>query len=163
MDPGAYRRAMSHFATGVTVVTTVTPNGPTAMTANSFTSVSLSPLLVLVSVEKVARWHEAVRSGGVYAVSVLAAGQQRLARTFAERGRVQTTEDFLRFPTRPGPATGCLLFEGALTTLECRVAGLHDAGDHTLVMGEVLDIAEPHPGSSPLLFFQGGYQELFQA
>lgn len=158
-DQQSFRRAAGLFATGVTVVTTRVEGIAHAMTANSFTSVSLEPLLVLVSVDKSARWHAAVSDANVFGVSVLAADQGETSRVFATRGRPMDVESAgVRF--HEGPETGVVLIDGALATFECRVADTHDAGDHTLVVGEVLAVATPNPDGDPLLFFRGDYPRL---
>ena len=158
-DPRSFRNAVGRFATGVTVVTTVLDDIPHAMTANSFTSVSLSPLLVLVSVDRAARFHDVVVEAGVFGVSVLSAAQEAAARWFADRDRPRDDTQFADHPHRPGPATGVPLLDGALATLECRVYAVHEAGDHSLVLGEVQDLAMSQTGD-PLVFYAGSYGSL---
>ena len=158
LDPLAFRRVVGHFATGVTVVTTVLPSGEKhAMTCNSFTSVSLDPVLVLFCAEKVARFHDAVLETGLWAVSVLSTAHEQESRHFARRGRV-VEHQFAEVPTMPGPLTGGPVLEGALAALECRTVSTTDAGDHTVLIGEVLGTALPEPDAAPLLYFQGGYR-----
>lgn len=154
------RLAAGRFATGVTVVTTVVDGVPHAMTANSFVSVSLDPVLVLVSVDRGSRWYDAVVDGGVFGVSVLSAAQEHLSRWFADRSRPADEAQFTGVSTREGVETGVPLIDGALATFECRVAELHDAGDHSLVLGEVLAVEEAPRGADPLVFFEGGYHAL---
>ncbi|HEU0129886.1 MAG TPA: flavin reductase family protein [Mycobacteriales bacterium] len=158
MDTGEYRRVVGHFATGVTVVTTHAGGVHHAMTANSFTSVSLDPLLVLVAVERRARFHEAVLAAGSFAVNVLAADQEDLSRWAATRGRDAT--DVERWAFAPGAATGAAVFEGVLAALECRTHATHPGGDHTLVVGEVVGLSAPRPDAAPLLYFKGVYRAL---
>jgi flavin reductase (DIM6/NTAB) family NADH-FMN oxidoreductase RutF len=158
-DPLSFRRAAGLFATGVTIVTTQVDGVDHAMTANSFTSVSLAPLLVLVSVDKSARWHAAVSESKVFGVSVLAADQAATSRMFATRGRpLDARSAGIGF--HQGPETGVVLFDHALATFECSVSETHDAGDHTLVVGAVLGFATPAPDEPPLLFFRGEYRTL---
>ena len=157
-DPKAFRRVVGHYATGVTVITTVLPDGHRhAMTCNSFTSVSLDPLLVLFCAEKVARFHEAVLQTGTWAVSVLSAEHERTSSHFAVRGR-DTADQFSWVPVTPGPVTGAPVLEGALAVIECRTVSTTDAGDHTVVLGEVLGASVPAPDAEPLLYYQGGYR-----
>ncbi|MDQ6650860.1 MAG: flavin reductase family protein [Actinomycetota bacterium] len=156
VDPLEYRRVVARFATGITVVTTQHEGAHHAMTVNSFTSVSLVPLLVLISVEKIARFHPAVLAAGVWGVSVLAAGQEDVARWFATRGRPSTEDQFDGIRHRHGPETGTLLLDDALATLECRTVSVTDAGDHTVVLGEVLSVRRPATGE-PLLYFDSRY------
>jgi flavin reductase (DIM6/NTAB) family NADH-FMN oxidoreductase RutF len=151
-----YRRVVGRFATGVTVVTTVLDGECHALTANSFTSVSLDPFLVLFCPEKPARLHDAVLASGTFGVSVLAEGQLELSRRFALRGRPLDGQ-FDGVPHTVGPVTGAVLLAGALSTLECRTVSTVDAGDHTVVIGEVVGLGVPHPTGAPLLFYEGRY------
>lgn len=159
VDPAAYRRAVARFATGVTVVTTRADGVDHALTANSFTSVSLDPVLVLVCVDRTARFCSAVRVSGRWAVSVLAAGQEDHSRWFATHGRPDA-DQLAGFRWSRGPRTGAALFTGALATVECRTTATYDAGDHVLVVGEVLDVAAAVDPRPPLLYFAGRYRTL---
>ncbi|MGW4216382.1 flavin reductase family protein [Streptomyces bacillaris] len=132
--PDRMRGALGHFASGVTVVTTATegPDGPHAhgMTASAFTSVSLDPPLVLVSISTHAHSHRRIDDSGRYGVSILGAGQGPVAHHFA--GGAQSPEA-VSLEWRDGlPLVG-----GALVHLACRVRQSHRAGDHTLFVGEV--------------------------
>lgn len=152
------RRTMARFPTGVTVVTTRGEQGVRhAMTANSFTSVSLEPPLVLLSVARRARFHAPLTASGEWAVSILAADQQPLAEHFSRSGRDLATQ-FDEVATVAGPVTGLPLLPGALGWLECRTAELVPAGDHTLVLGEVCD-ARPNPAllDREPLFYHGSH------
>ena len=131
-----------------------------AMTANAFTSVSLDPPLVLVCVDKGVRMHDAVLDCGFWAVSVLADNHQPIAERFAKSGR-DLLSQFDGIGTAPGPKTGCLLIEGALSWLECKTWATYDGGDHTIVVGEVLslgagEVADP----AALIYYAGQYREL---
>lgn len=163
LDPLDYRRVVGRFATGVTVVTTAIP-GPRpgtverhAMTCNSFTSVSLEPLLVLFCAEKIARFSDAVLSSGRWAVSVLARGQEEISRHFAARGR-DLASQFDGVAHTPGPVTGAPVLTGAVAAIECRTVSTTDAGDHTVVVGEVLGLWLPDPQAEPLLYYSGRYR-----
>ena len=157
LDPLAYRRIVGRFATGVTVVTTVLPDGEQhALTCNSFTSVSLQPVLVLFCPEKTARVHDAVLTTGLWAVSVLARDQEAVSRHFAARGRDLATQ-FASVPCTAGPLTGAPVLDGALAALECRTVSVTDAGDHTVVVGEVLGTSVPVVDAEPLVYFEGRY------
>lgn len=157
LDALEYRRVVGRFATGVTVVTTELAGEHHAMTCNSFTSVSLDPVLVLFCAEKVARFHDAVLASGSWAVSVLADGQEQVSRGFAVRGR-SLAGQFDRLPHTYGPVTGAVLLDGALAGLECRTVSTTDAGDHTVLIGEVLGLCVPDPAGDPLLFYEGRYR-----
>lgn len=159
VDPLLFRRAAGLFATGVTVVTTRVDGVDHAMTANSFTSVSLDPVLVLVSVDKTARWHAAVAQAQIFGVNVLAGDQAETSRLFATRGRSLDARE-AGLAVHDGPVTGVLLLDGALATFECSVKDTHDAGDHTLVVGAVLAVDVAAPDGDPLLFYGGGYRTL---
>ena len=153
--PREFRRVVGRFATGVAVVTTVADGVPHAITVNSFTSVSLEPLLVLVCIERNARLHDALLAAGTWGVSVLAAGDEETSTWFATRGR-RLDGQLDDHPTGPGPVTGVPLLQRALARLECRTWAVHPGGDHTVVVGEVLS-AEAVPGD-PLLYVDGGYR-----
>jgi flavin reductase (DIM6/NTAB) family NADH-FMN oxidoreductase RutF len=156
LDALEYRRVVGRFATGVTVVTTVLDGQHHALTANSFTSVSLEPFLVLFCPEKLARLHDAVLASGTFAVSVLAQGQEDVSRRFAARGR-PLAEQFDGVAHTFGPQTGAALIDRSLATLECRTTSTTDAGDHTVVVGQVLGLGVPSPTGKPLLYYEGRY------
>lgn len=162
VDPIEYRRVVGRFATGVTVVTAVVDGEQHAMTCNSFTSVSLQPLLVLFCAEKVARFHDAVLEAGAWAVSVLATDQEQLSRRFAVRGR-PLEDQFSDIAHTPGALTGAAVVDGALAALECRTVSTVDAGDHTVLLGEVLGVSVPDPAAVPLLYYEGRYRALPRA
>lgn len=148
---------MGRFATGITVVTAVLDGEHHAMTCNSFTSVSIEPVLVLFCPEKIARFHDAVLSAGQWAVSVLGQGQQPVSRHFARRGR--PLENQLEGIAHTfGPVTGAAILDGALAALECRTVSTTDAGDHTVIVGEVLGLSVPDPQAAPLLYYEGRYR-----
>lgn len=157
LDVLDYRRVVGRFATGVTVITAVLDGEQHAMTCNSFTSVSLQPVLVLFCAEKVARFHDVVLASGSWAVSVLAQGQEDVSRRFAVRGR-PLEDQFVGLPFVPGRETGAALVGGALASLECRTVSTTDAGDHTVVIGEVLGLGVPNPEGDPLLYYEGRYR-----
>ena len=158
VDPVAYRRVVGHFATGVTVLTAYVDGVHHAMTANAFMSVSLDPVLVLVSVEQRARFHEAVLAAGSFAVNVLAADQEDLSRWAATRGR--DGSEVFRWSFTPGPVTGAAIFEGVVAALECRTYATYPGGDHTLIVGEVVGLSVPRPDAEALIFVKGAYRSL---
>lgn len=160
VDADAYRKVVGHFATGITVVTTCDDGRHVGMTANSFTSVSLDPVLALVAVEKFARFHNAVLSAGSFAVNVLAADQEDLSRWYATRGRPEDHEHVERWPHRVSSETGAAIFDGVLAALECRTHATYPGGDHTLLVGEVVALHTPRPDAPPLVYFKGGYRSL---
>ncbi|WP_335936532.1 flavin reductase family protein [Streptomyces sp. PTD5-9] len=147
------RRAFGSFATGVTVVT-VGGAVPRGMTANSFTSVSLDPPLVLVCVAKEARMHDSLAAAPAFTVSVLGADQEHVARHFADRSRPLGAGQFDAVDWFPGPTAGAPVLAGAAAHFECRPWRTYDGGDHTIHVGRVLSWDEsPDPGA--LLFHHG--------
>ena len=156
VSPDDLRHAMSHFASGVTVVTARVNGVAHAMTATAFSSVSLDPPLCLVCVGKTSRFHAAVDATDRWAVSILAADQDPLARHFSHSGRDLLTQ-FAQVAHENAPLSGAPLIVGATTWLECVTYAQHDAGDHTIVVGEVVWVADPQPGAPPLTHFRGAY------
>lgn len=154
-----FRRAVGRFATGVCVVTTLADGLDHAMTANTFTSVSLDPLLVLVCVETDTRFHDAITAAGVWGVSVLARSARGTADWLATRGRPLHGQ-LDRVAHHAGPLTGCALLDGALATLECRSQAVHPGGDHSIVVGQVLGTALGDDGGSPLVYHRSAYRRL---
>jgi len=158
-DVDLFRRAMGRFATGVAVVTTRTRDLDHAMTASALTSVSLEPLLLLVCVEREARFHDAVVEAGIWGVSVLASRDRPAADWLATRGR-PTHGQLDRVAHHHGRETGVALLDQALSTFECRTTAVHPAGDHSIVVGEVVSVsAAAHPGEA-LLYYRGQYVNL---
>ncbi|MFD8086446.1 flavin reductase family protein [Kitasatospora sp. NPDC059722] len=155
-DPDAFRSVAGRFATGVTVVATRSADGPFGMTANSFATVSLDPLLVLVCVGHKARIREHLLATGAFAVTVLGAGQQATARRFADPRRPLGAAAFADDAWAPGPATGSpVLLDGA-GWFDCTVHAVHPAGDHAIVVGAVQAIGRP-PAAQPLVFSGGAF------
>lgn len=158
-DTNEYRRVVGRFASGIAVVTAVADGVDHAMTVNAFTSLSLDPVLVLFCAEKVARFHEVVTMTGRWAVSVLGEDARDASQWFASRGRpIEGQLD--RWEHHRGPHTGAAILDGAIAALECRTHATYDGGDHTIIVGEVLGVDRPHPGGSPLLYYDGGYHRV---
>lgn len=155
-----FRDALGTFATGVTVITTRSPDEPYGMTANAFSSVSLDPPLVLVCVVNATQGCELIARNGVFAVNVLAREQEPLSRFFSSRDRPRGADAFNDISHRDG-VTGCPLLDGICAYFDCRVAAQHVAGDHTIFVGEVLDLGV-QADTEPLMFFGGRYRELLQ-
>jgi 3-hydroxy-9,10-secoandrosta-1,3,5(10)-triene-9,17-dione monooxygenase reductase component len=153
VDPHHFRRVMGHFPTGVAVLTTVHGGRRHGMTANSITSVSLDPVMILVCLMREARTALAIQKAGRFAVNLLRENQEELSRRFAAAGLdhfegldVEETED------------GLPLLPGCLAYLECRVTEIVPAGDHDVVIAEVERAQEV--GGNPLVFHLGGYRRL---
>lgn len=148
------RRVMGHFATGVTIITTISKDGaPFGLTANAFTSVSLDPPLLLISVDKKAESYPYFEESKVFTVNILGQEQEGLSRRFAVSGG----DKFQGVAYRAG-ANGAPILEGALAFLECRLYAVYAGGDHTLFLGEI-DEAETRE-IKPLIFYRGGYRTL---
>lgn len=154
VTPEAYRRACSRFATGITVVTVVDAEGrPHGVTMNSFSSVSLDPPLVLVSLDlKSALLGHFLTCKG-FAINVLRDDHEHLSRRFASTA----ADRFEGVAWHPGES-GYPLLEGMIAHFECRRAQHFEVGDHTVLIGEVLRV-ETAPGK-PLLYFDSGYREI---
>jgi flavin reductase len=146
------------FATGVTVVSAMAPAGAHGMTANSFTSVSLSPPLVLICVLRSARMHQAVLDGGSFGISVLSSRQRQLAQYFAHR-RPRDGQEFDMVDWRPGAYTGVPIIASSLAWMECQLRAVYDGGDHSIFLGSVLDLGRSDEADA-LLFFGGEYRDL---
>lgn len=145
----AFRRVVGSFPTGVCVVTSEHEGRPAGMTLNSFTSVSLDPLLVLVSLGHGSRTLDAVRRSHRFAVSVLHRGQREIALDFATHDG-PFPETYMR-----RTSDGFVLVRHAFAHLSCDVSELVPAGDHDLVLGRVLDF-DAEPGE-PLVFYAGQF------
>jgi flavin reductase (DIM6/NTAB) family NADH-FMN oxidoreductase RutF len=161
-DTAAFRRAAGAFPTGIVVVSASLDAVPHAMTVSAFTSVSLDPLLVLFCAEKIARFHDAVLEAGHWAVSILGETSEKTARWLATRGRPLESQ-LEAVSHHPGPLTGAPILDGALAAMECRTTAVHDGGDHSIVVGEVLGVTEPVTGdgqSGPLIYHAGRYRRL---
>jgi flavin reductase (DIM6/NTAB) family NADH-FMN oxidoreductase RutF len=157
-DPKELRRAFGAFATGVTVVT-IGGETPHGMTANSFTSVSLDPPLVLVCVGRNAVMHDLLLAQGSFGVSVLAAHQQTAAKHFADRRRPLGAAQFDAVGWTPGRETGAPLIAGALARFECELYRSYDGGDHSIFVGRVVSL-ERSLDQDGLLFFQGRFRDI---
>jgi len=153
-----FRKALGHFATGITVVTVEhAPGQVRGMTANSFTSVSLDPMLILICVDKRATILPMLEKKKQFGVSVLKEGHQAISEYFAKGTQTREAEQRLGIHFR-WTASGIPVLEGTLLQLSCEVKASHVAGDHTIFIGEVLE-AEIHDGK-PLLYFGGEYRQV---
>lgn len=154
-DPRTLRDAMGCFATGVTIVTALDASGtPAGLTANSFTSVSLDPPLLLVCVANTAGTAPVLRDATHFGVNVLQIGQQPASNRFAAKGE----DRFANLPWAPGQ-TGVPLLGSSLVSFECQRESLHEAGDHFILVGRVVR-AQFEPHRDPLLYFRGKYRRL---
>jgi flavin reductase (DIM6/NTAB) family NADH-FMN oxidoreductase RutF len=157
-DAKALRRVFGTFATGVTVVT-VNGANPHGMTANSFTSVSLDPPLLLVCVDREAVMHRSMQARGLFGVSVLAANQEAVARHFADKWRPLGMAQFDAVDWVTGRCTGAPLIKGALAHFECALWQAYDGGDHTIFVGRLLSFTK-QPDADALVFYRGRFQRI---
>ncbi len=154
-DSQQFRRALGRFATGVCVIT-ANPLGhkPFGVTVNSFSSLSLTPPLVLWSLQKTSDTMDAFATATSYCANVLAEDQQALSGRFAKKGD-HALEDA---DYRTGDA-GLPVLHGALASFECEIDARHDGGDHIILVGKVVAMHAGEPGK-PLLYFDGGYRQI---
>jgi flavin reductase (DIM6/NTAB) family NADH-FMN oxidoreductase RutF len=151
-----FRRTLGCFATGITVITTVDDDGgPVGLTANSFTSLSLDPPMVLFCLDRNIQSFEAFHDNRHFAVNILSAGQKDMSSRFAQSGAEKWSG--VEFETWE---TGCPILDGCLANLECDIESIHEGGDHVIIIGEVKRIACAEDGSAPLIYFRGGYAGL---
>jgi 3-hydroxy-9,10-secoandrosta-1,3,5(10)-triene-9,17-dione monooxygenase reductase component len=153
LDPELFREVFGRFATGVAVVTAAGPSGAGGMTANAICSLSLDPLLALVCFENRARTLPIVRESGRFALNILSAGQEGIARVFAsklpESEKLQGVNHHV--------ARGAPIIDGALAWAVCDVHELIAGGDHTICIGRVIEMGLG--GGEPLLFYAGTYRQ----
>ena len=155
IDPDSFRSVLGRFASGITVVTTVDAAGrDLGMTVSAFASVSLAPPLVSVCIDHAASMYDALRAAQRFGVSILASDQEALSRRFAA---VESSHRFEGIGYERGES-GVVLLDEALAHIECRRVAQHEAGDHTLFIGEV-DRAAARD-ARPLLYYRGGYAQL---
>jgi flavin reductase (DIM6/NTAB) family NADH-FMN oxidoreductase RutF len=153
VDDAAFKLAMSHFASGVTVVTTEHEGRPYGMTVASFASLSLHPPLVLVCIEKNVKSHDAIAAAGKFGVSILDRAQAEISGRFASK----IDDKFAGVDVVRGEL-GVPLINGAICRLACRVHAQLPGGDHSIFVGEVIDV-ETQEGV-PLIYYRSGYRDL---
>ena len=154
VSPDEFRSVLGRFPSGVTVVTTTSTDGSDeGMTVSAFCSVSLEPPLVLICIEKNASVYEALTNAPQFVVNVLSAEQEQIARRFS-------IVDIDRFEGVGFSRSrhGIAVLDEVLGVIECKRVALHDAGDHTIIVGEVE--AGRAENGTPLLYYRGGYAEL---
>jgi flavin reductase (DIM6/NTAB) family NADH-FMN oxidoreductase RutF len=157
VSPTQLREAMGHFATGVTIITSVGPDGaPVGTTANAVTSLSLEPPLVLVCFDLKSATLAAIRGHGAFAVNVLGHRQHQLSANFARRG-LSAAWDEVRHQRGP---TGSPRLADVIAVIECTVEHALPGGDHEIVIGRVRHVETNGEGASPLVFWRGRYASL---
>lgn len=160
VDPATYKETLAHWASGVTILTTQSQGKPVGITASSFTSLSLSPPQVLVSVNKRLFTHDAIRESGRFAASILHEGQREVGMRFA--GMVPEIEDRFAGLAVHQAATGSPILSDALAWVDCLVAHAYDGEDHTIFVGEVQAAGVGPLGNSgaPLLYYNRSWRTL---
>jgi flavin reductase (DIM6/NTAB) family NADH-FMN oxidoreductase RutF len=157
VTPAELRDAMGHFATGVTVITSVDADGePVGTTANAVTSLSLEPPLVLVCFDLKSATLAAVRGHGAFAVNVLGHRQRHLSANFARRGLSAVWDGVTH---HRGP-TGSPRLADVIAVIECTVEQSFPGGDHEIIIGRVQHVETNAEGATPLLFWRGGYTSI---
>src|SRR5579859_7968202 len=158
VESSVLRATMRQWATGVTVVTTALGDARGGMTVSSFTSVSLEPPTVLVCLNKNSYCHDLVKQSGVYAVSMLAEGQDALSNRFAGLDAAFNEDRFVGLDITTAE-TGCPLLPGAIAHLDCRVYSTHETLTHTIFIAEVV-FAEVDEQKQPLVYVNRAYRTL---
>ena len=151
VDPRVMRDVLGHFASGVTVVTAVAPEGPIGFTCQSFSSLSLDPPLIAFAPARTSTTWPRLRSAGRFCVNVLAEDQSDLSQAFARSG----ADKFAGVSWTPSPH-GLPVLDAVVAWIDGELWAEYDGGDHTIVVARVLDLGAD-PGRSPLLFHRGGY------
>jgi 3-hydroxy-9,10-secoandrosta-1,3,5(10)-triene-9,17-dione monooxygenase reductase component len=151
VDPQAMRDVLGHFASGVTVVTAVTADGPAGFTCQSFSSLSLDPPLVAFAPGRTSQTWPALRAIGRFCVNVLAEGQDAVSQNFARSG----VDKFAGVRWSPS-AHGSPVLDGVVAWIDGELWAEYDGGDHSIVVARVLDLGAD-PGRRPLLFHRGNY------
>lgn len=158
-DPDRFRHVLGHYPTGVVAITGIDARGaPVGMAVGTFASVSLSPALVTFFADRGSTTWPAIRESGQFCANVLSGAQRGVCGALSRRG----PDKFAALDWRPSDQTGSPIVDGASAWIDCRVDAVLPAGDHDIVIGEVLDLAlAPHPHhADPLIFFRGGYSRL---
>jgi 3-hydroxy-9,10-secoandrosta-1,3,5(10)-triene-9,17-dione monooxygenase reductase component len=150
-DIGQYKDAMSRFVTGVTIVAGMEDAEPVGFTCQSFVSLSIDPPFIAVAPARTSTSWPRIARAGYFCVNVLGDGQGELCRGFAVSGG----DKFKGVDWHPAPVSGAPVIEGSLAWVDCRVELVHDAGDHELIIGKVLDLGTNE--GSPLLFFRSQF------
>jgi flavin reductase (DIM6/NTAB) family NADH-FMN oxidoreductase RutF len=154
VSPEQFRTALGAYATGVTVVTAIGPNGPSGATANAVISLSLDPPMMLACLDRDSRTLTSVRAQGRFGVNALAAGQEELARRFSGKDPEPEQWETVEW----SESDGVPRLEGGLMWVACELRDLIDGGDHLILTGNVL--AAESTDTQPLLFHRGAYRDL---
>lgn len=154
-DGRELRNAMGRFATGVCLITAVDKEQqPLAMTANSFSSVSLDPPLVLWNLQDGSDVYDAFATPQYFAINILSSEQQDLSNQYAKKGQHIIDGEHYSDGKHGAP-----IIRNALVSFECELEATHPGGDHLIIVGRIVDMVQ-RPDGDPLLFYAGGYREL---
>ena len=155
LDPAHYRSVLGHFATGITIVTAMTPSGPVGFTCQSFSALSLDPPLIWIAPGATSSTWPLIADTNAFTVNVLGGDHEPLARAFGQSG----ADKFAGVGYDLG-VSGAPRLHGALAHIDCTVESVSPAGDHFSVVGAVVGLSSTN--GSPLLFFRGGFGEFSQ-
>jgi 3-hydroxy-9,10-secoandrosta-1,3,5(10)-triene-9,17-dione monooxygenase reductase component len=153
-DDRRFRDVLSHFATGVTIITAVDDGEPVGIAANAFAALSLDPPLVLFCVAHSSSTWPRIERAGRFAVNILGEHHEELSQLFATKG----ADRFTATPWSTG-LSGSPVLDEAIAYVDCELEAQYPGGDHTIVVGRVVDL-DVRAGARPLLFYQGGYTRL---
>ena len=156
-DDKQFRNVLGHFATGVTIITAMDGEEPVGIAANSFTSLSLDPPLILFCVAHTSSTWPRIEAAGTFAVNILGEDHEDLSNLFAKKG----ADRFSQTPWRIG-VSGAPVLEDAIAYIDCEFEAEYPGGDHKIVVGRVIDL-DMREGARPLLFFKGGYERMHEA
>jgi flavin reductase (DIM6/NTAB) family NADH-FMN oxidoreductase RutF len=160
ISPARLRHALGHFATGVTVVTSLSAGGePVGTTASAVSSVSLEPPLLLVCLDRASQTLAAIHTHRSFAINVLSEDQQALSGNFARRGSAVSWEAVAH---RRGQ-TGSPRLDHVLAVLDCRLVQCLDGGDHEIVIGRLQELELGGEDLAPLVHYRGTYASLRSA
>ncbi len=157
IDSRLFRDVMGRFATGVTIVTVHETGTPHGMTVNSFTSVSLDPMLAMVCLDKGATTTEMLTRTGRFTVNMLSVDQEHLARRFAESGNERDRFNGVEYTVSE---EGTPILDDVLGYVTCTVKDIVEGGDHWIFIGEVVDLGYAENDQRPLLYYRGNYNSL---
>ena len=150
-DPATFRTVLGHFATGVAIVTAMDGSEPVGMACNSFTSVSLEPALVLFCAAKSSTTWPRIQAAGKWCANILEEDGEEVCRLFAQKG----IDRFAHMSYSTG-RSGAPILRDTLAFVDCETDAEHDAGDHVIVVGRVLELGYASE-RKPLIFYRGGY------
>jgi 3-hydroxy-9,10-secoandrosta-1,3,5(10)-triene-9,17-dione monooxygenase reductase component len=155
IDPRAFRQTVGQFVTGVTVIAMEVDGHIRALTANSFTSLSLNPPLVLFCLGKGTKAGQLIQQVTEFSVNILSQEQQPLSSYFAGAWKSDTPPPFTFTRSEGGPR-----LDGSVAAIGCLIDAVHEGGDHWIVVGQVVSIHSSELPRSPLVFFGGRYSAL---